>query len=422
MADRAVPRSARTEAASARSWTAFLLVGLGLVILGLLFLASGVRSDRSTLDRGPEGTAALASVLGGLGYEVESLRLGLVTLVRRPTGSVLFMPSAPGLIPAVLGQGELEVLQEFVAQGSTLVVVTHYPTAALEEFDIDFQWDALERPPRSGPGYREAVPVLPLPITLGEPLAVSGRGGLELRGEGTVLYSVEGVAVAVSVPAGKGEVVVVSDPSTITNRGIGREGNVDLWVRLVRDRVADGGIVMFDDLHAGASDDKGTIAYARRAGLLPALLLAVMLAGLYLWRAGSRFGSVLPPMASENPRTSSELVHAIAGLYERAGLRNHALAVLSRRFRRAVEERSGLRWDRDSVAPWVGRELGPEAARTFDRIRRGFAAMLSEPSPPRDETIELARLVHRFEKQYLAPRRRPTRRTQTTPPDRSPQP
>ncbi len=408
MAEGGPVRSAKSEARSARRWTLGLVAGLLLGVAGLLFLGAGVSSNRSTLDRGPEGTAALASVLRGLGHDVESLRLGLITLVRRPAGSVLFMPSAPGLIPTVLGEAELHILEEFIAKGSTVIVVTHYPTALLDPFDVEFEWDALERPPRTGPGYRQALPVLPLPVTLGEPLAVAGRGGITLTGDGNVLYSVDGVPIVASIPAGKGEVIVVSDPSTITNRGISRAGNLDLWVRLVRDRLRDDGVVMFDDLHAGATDDKGTIAYARRAGLLPALLLAVLLAGLYLWRAGARFGSVLPPKASRNPRTSSELVHAIAGLYERAGLRSHALAVLSRRFRRAVERRSGLRWDRDSVAPWVERELGPGAGRAFERIRRGFASMLSDPDPPRDETLELARLVHRFETEHLNVRRRPS--------------
>ena len=62
MAEGGPVRSAKSEARSARRWTLGLVAGLLLGVAGLLFLGAGVSSNRSTLDRGPEGTAALASV------------------------------------------------------------------------------------------------------------------------------------------------------------------------------------------------------------------------------------------------------------------------------------------------------------------------------------------------------------------------
>lgn len=375
-------------------------------VAAVLVLGPAAGGARSTLDRSPVGTAALAGVLGRLGLEVESLRVGLVPLTRRPEGSVLVMPSEPGLLPSsIVGDAELEILERFMARGSTVVVATHYPTSVLAEWEVEYHWDSLERPGRAGAQARwhEALPLLPHPVTLGGPLAIVGRGGLEAGPSAEVLYAVDDVAVALSRPVGKGTLVVVSDPSTITNAGIGRAGNLDFWVNLLRHHLEPGGVIMFDDLHAGASDDHGVVAYARRAGMVPAMLLVLVVGALYLWRAGSRLGEILPALDERNPRASSELVHALASLYQRAGLRAHALAVLSRRFRRRMERRSGLPWDRKVLDPWVAQELGTEAARTFGRIRRGFAALLPDDDPDREATLELARLVHRFEQTWLGP-------------------
>ncbi len=183
-----------------------LLLALVVVLIPVgLVLAPGAGSDRSTLDRGPEGTAALAGVLRGLVHEVESLRVGLVALTRRPVGGVLIMPSAPGLFPsAVLGEGEARILQQWVEAGSTAVVVTHYPHFLLDEVGIGYDWEALERPPRGGQRWRESLPLLPHPLTLGPPLAVKGRGGIEPGDESATLYALDRVPVVAAHPMGKG--------------------------------------------------------------------------------------------------------------------------------------------------------------------------------------------------------------------------
>lgn len=391
-----------------------LLLALVVTLIPVaLVLAPGAGSDRSTLDRGPEGTAALAGVLRGLGHEVESLRVGLATLTRRPAGGVLIMPSAPGLIPgAVLGDGEAAILRRWIEAGSTAAVVTHHPMEFLTELGLGYDWEALDRPPRGGQRWRRSLPSLPHPLTLGPPLAVSGRGGLDPGPDWSVLYSLDRVPVVASQSVGDGTLVVIADPYTLTNAGLGKAGNLEFWVRFVGHFLREDGVVMFDDLHAGASDGKGFVAYGRRAGILPAMLLVLFALALYGWRAGTRFGAILPPAAVRNPRASSELVHAVAGLYERADLRGHALAVLSRRFRRALERRSGLKWDRGDLDAWTAAELGPDAARQFARIRRGFAALLGNDRPNREDTLELARLVSRFETTWLAPKR-----ARTTSPD-----
>ena len=122
--------------------------------------------------------------------------------------------------------------------------------------------------------------------------------------------------------------------------------------------------------------------------------------------------AALPPPDRRHPRASSELVAAIGSLYERAGMHHHAVTLMSRRFRRKVERRSGLAWKRDSLQTWVATELGPEAARAFERIRRSFASTLARSDPDPHDVLELARRIQRFESTWLEG---PTRRSSEAP-------
>jgi hypothetical protein len=374
---------------------------LGAAVLFLL--GAGPGRTRASDDRGPHGTAAFAAVLRRLDLPVDSLRVGLNPLRRAPAGSVLFLVSAPSLLPsAIVGEGELARLERWVEEGNTAVVVTHYPDAFLERLGPAFDWDSLPRLERDAvERTRPALAVLPGPLSLAGALAVEGRSTLAADGTDEALFAVDDHPVAVRRALGTGTVIAVSDPFTLENRGVGVGANLEFYLAVVRRHLGEGGHVLFDDLHAGGGDEFGVVAYARRAGLAPALLLLVLLAGAWLWRASARFGSLLPPADRRNPRASSELVFAIGGLYERAGLHAHALALMSRRFRRKVERRSGRSWKAEAPDAWVAAELGPEAARAFERIRHGFATLLPLTAPDADDVLVLARRIHRFETTWL---------------------
>lgn len=394
-----------------RSGGILALLALAGAVFGLL-LGSGAGDDRSTEDRGPEGTAALAAVLAELGHPVRPLRVGLNALLRQPEGSVIFLVAAPGLLPpAVPTAGELNRLEAFVNAGSTAVVLTDFPDGFLEQFGVGFQWDEIERKDRDegGPRWRESPPVLPGPLTLGGALGIEGRGSLDAGIADEILYALDGHIVALRRAVGQGHLFALSDPTVATNRGLRRAGNLAFVVELVRQHRRGDGVVLFDDLHAGGGDEFGVVAYARRSGFLPTIGLVLLLLGLYLWRAGARFGAILPAPDRRDLRASSELVRAVARLYERAGLRAHVVALLSRRFRRKIERRSGLPWKRELVDAWVHRELGEPAFKALQVCRAGFGQLLSEPDPDPDAVLALARRVHRFETEFLDAPRRATR-------------
>lgn len=374
------------------------------VVLWAVSSSSGVGDSRASGDRGPEGSAALAGVLGRLGYQVEPLRLGLHVLSRRAPG-LLFVISPPGLLawPALTDADGTRVLA-WVRGGGTAVLVQDRPGPLLDALDVVVDPVALPRQSDAA-GGRAALPVRPSVWTAGGPLVLRGRGLPAFDDSFSPLFSVRGAAVVAVQARGAGQIVVVSDPYTISNSGLGRGGNLSFYVAIARSVLDDGGTVYFDDLHAGGGDDHGVVAYVRRAGGGPALLVVGLLILLLIWRIGAR--EATPSAAPPPPQIlgGAEHIRALAGLYERADLAQHALDVTSRQFRRAVEERAGVPWELDLLDRWLRTELGEGAALDFIRVRNGFGRLFGAAAPDTGAVLAVARLAARFEERWLGERR-----------------
>jgi hypothetical protein len=385
-----------------------ILAGVGVLLLGSY--SPGVWDSRASRDRGPEGTAALAGVFGRMGYEVESLRLGLHVLSRRDPG-LLFVVSPPGLLawPALTG-GDAARLLAWVEDGGTAVLVQDRPGPLLDALGVEMDTTGLSRSLEDAIG-RPALPVRPSPWTRGGPLALQGRAAPSFDGSFAPLFSVRGTVVAAVQPRGDGQVVVVSDPSTLGNSGLGRGGNLAFYVAVARSVLAAGGPVYFDDLHAGGGDDHGVVAYARRAGGGPALVVVGLMLLLLLWRIGAREATAATVPPPPPILGGAEHIRALAGLYERAELGRHALDVTSRQFRRAVEERAGIPWELDRLDHWLRTELGEGAALDFARVRSGFGRLFAVAEPSTDAVLAVARLAARFERRWLGERRPPGKAT-----------
>ena len=153
------------------------------------------------------------------------------------------------------------------------------------------------------------------------------------------------------------------------------------------------------------------VAYARRAGAGPALIVVALLLALGLWRGGAREAPAVRARPAPPVLGGAEHVRALAGLYARAGLRRHALEVTSRDFRRRVEARAGVAWELDRLDRWLKDELGPQAAVEFARVRAGFVRLFAAPEPDPAAVLAVARLAARFERRWLGARREGPKRT-----------
>ena len=376
---------------------ALIVVAIGL-ILAFVVLPSG-DSGRSTLERGPEGTAALSEVLRARGVAVESLRVGLQVLERRPVGSCLVMVAGSGLFTPGPKRSEVDNVLRFAEEGSTVILLTDRPNLVAAELGIEIVQRSLSR--AGGDEGFVALPTFPHPLTTGGALALDRRAELVGSDLGLPLFAVGSRVVATAVSVGAGRVVLFADPFVATNAGLPQGGNLAAVLGAIEAWLGDEGVVLFDDVHAGAPEAHGTLAYARRAGLGPSLLIGVLALSMFLWRSSRREGAVLAETSGVDATASSDLVLALASLYQRADLADHALDVLSRRFRRDLEARSGASWKTGAVRGWIEQELGLPARAEFDEISRRFADAFNQGAPTLDRVADLAHRVHRFQTDRL---------------------
>jgi hypothetical protein len=395
-----------TTVPSNRSWAEArlplaLVAAAMLLPLGVLFSGT-MRGDHSSRSGGPDGSAALFAVLERLDLPVEQLGVGLLPLRFEDPGSVLFMPLVSGgRGSGTLTDGETDMLVRFVENGSSLVLLSDTEADALSAFELEIETRGrgVGHLPSGEP--TEAQPVFLSPDSLAGSLGVEGEAWLLPGPEDAILFGSEAYPVVLQRDVGAGRVLLVSDPSTLSNRGLGRGANLEFYVAFTRRWLGPGGRVLFDDLHAGASSERGIVAYARKAGLLPMLLLICLLLILYLWRASVRFGAASSSSAASAGRAETERIRATAGLYERAGLYRYGLSLSSQRLRRHLNSRSGLTWGSESLSPWVERQWGDDAALRFDYIEASLATLLSQESPDPRACRAAASAIYSFEENYL---------------------
>jgi hypothetical protein len=388
-----------------RSGVSALALVLAALLLPLaLMFSETTEGDHSSGAQGPDGTAALSGVLERMGLPVVRLGVGLLPLRFEQPGSVLFMPIAErGYAASHLSSAELEMLGRFVKLGSSLVLLANHETNALSAFGLKLEPEGRPLLPvrDRDPEGEQAAPVFLRPESLAGPLRVEGEAWLIPSEGDEILFGVGSYPIAAQRRVGKGRVLLVTDPGTVSNLGLSRGANLEFYVGFVERWLAGQGRVLFDDLHAGGASQRGLVAYARRAGLLPMLLLLGLLVVLYLWRGSARFGVVHGTADALVGRAETERIHATARLYERANLYRHGLMLSARRWRRVLEARSGKVWEGEQLGAWVEQEWGEEAGLQFEHIVVELKALQAQESPDPKACRGVVRAIHGFEESHL---------------------
>lgn len=343
-----------------RSWTALLVVAaaLGVLAAGTILLQArrGPEPSRlpSAANPGPRGLAAGQEMLRAGAVPVWTRAVGTPT---GPGGAVVIV-AAPG---APLGPEDAAALLREADGGATVLVAlgAARQPALLEALGLDYTpGDA----PRVSHGLapHPLVGDLALPATAAR-LAVHRPGPLAISGDG------DG-ATAVSVPAGRGEVVVLAGAEALENARILDPGALSLWTRLgalARGREgqrAGGAGVVFDERFLSPPAPPPPPS-SRALALLAGQLLAAGAA--LVWARGRRLGAVRPAPAARGDRTARAYLAALAALYRRT----EAEEELAARAWIALRRRLDRRW----AVP--ARLSDPDAARRISR--RSPAAALA---------------------------------------------
>ncbi len=167
---------------------------------------------------------------------------------------------------------------------------------------------------------------------------------------------------------GRGRVVVVSDPALLANAHIAKADNAVLAAHLLARGERP---VVFDEFYHGLTvrGNPAWILTQHPYGLLA--LLAVVVTGLWAWRAGVRLGPPLPDTEKQR-RTIGEYVEAVAQLFQRGRCHAFVLATLRDGVRWALRRRMHLGPQHETVRD-VARALARQDADAAARFRQATA-------------------------------------------------
>jgi hypothetical protein len=132
----------------------------------------------------------------------------------------------------------------------------------------------------------------------------------------------------VVVRHGKGHVIVLASGSMLQNRALALADGGAMFARLLR-AYASRGPVLFDEYHLGVGEKRSLMRYLRHAGAVPFIAQLSLVALLFLWRGGARFGGLRVPLEVP-PAGTLSFVAALGGLFARADDPRGAMRILEK--------------------------------------------------------------------------------------------
>ncbi len=317
----------------ARRLEIVILAVAALILLVLGFERKAAESASppsvfSTYDRGPNGYAALFTVLRQAGVEVTRFERRLSQL--QPEVRTLVI-AEDAFDPSALGKGDAAVLRQFVRNGGRLVVLSSVFAG---------KRDAIPAVARSiQASQRMAIPVVANRFTgsvnritapIDAVLPFTERQGEPLLGN-------EAGIVAIGYAYGNGEVVAITAPALFGNAYLNDAGNLAFAYNVI----AGHGPAAFDEYVHGYDEDAGFWA-ALPAPVHVAVFMAIGILLLTIAGANVPFA---PPVSLEPPaeRDSSAFLDAMADLMRRARARRAVVSAFAqnarRLYRRSENER-----------------------------------------------------------------------------------
>jgi hypothetical protein len=199
--------------------------------------------------------------------------------------------------------------------------------------------------------------------------------------------------VVVSVGVGRGRLWLIGALRPFTNRGLRDSGNAALIANLVADLPGDAVIGFDEGAHGEAIPENMTQwLFESPPGL--GVLLGFGLTLLYVASRGRRFGRAVPLPESRLRRESAEHIHAMAGLFRRAGQRGEVLKHFDGQLRRHLSERYAV--DPELEAADLVSAVMYRAPQIDETTLRRLLKALSQSDVSEAELVSLVAALDRF--------------------------
>lgn len=389
---------------------AVLVVALTAVALLAIGSASGpaegAAGDPSSRSSGPDGTLALYTWLGDLGFTVHRASGDL------DLGATDVLVSVDPI--DTYTDAEIARVDAFLRSGGELILAVDPVTEPAAQPLLDRLGLAVDHRTAD----EVALPTAPLePAGALRRVAITG-GSLDLSRAGVpLLRTGDGATALAAFQVGTGSAYVLGTAYPLSNEGLrstrpgadgtlvptGSDADALVLALLERSRPAAGGIVRvaFDEVHhgEGATGGLGAILIAP-VGL--ALLLALLVVLAWIGTSGRRLGRPLPAGDPTAVPSAASFVRAMAQLYERSAQRGAVAARYAQELKGRVSAATGIDPHLDDgsfigALAGHGRDRADTVARALAEARR-----LAAGTPSDAQLLELARTLDAVESQWTA--------------------
>jgi Domain of unknown function (DUF4350) len=344
----------------------------------------------SIFSTSPDGARAAFVLLQELGRNVQVWEQPPTELPEDAEDAVLILANPI----AIAGEGEKKALLAFVKKGGRILftgprIAQIFPDARLSDSDesVANEWKTFE-------------PIFPSNYT-------RGAARISLKPEATwdesqsqlALYGNPQFPVIASWRLGEGEILWWAGPGPLTNSGITREGNLNLFLNAVRDARAgrrEQPDIYWDEYYHG--EEASLWGYFQKTPVLWGLLQVSILGLVVLFTFSRRSGpTAVPPVASR--RSPLEFVDTLGGLYERAHAEPAVVAAVYQRFRAILTRqlRLPLATPDAALEEAATKRLGVKDDELLKTLRRAESASRSQRLPPAD-ALEIVQQLESYER------------------------
>jgi hypothetical protein len=316
------------------------------------------------------GLAESARLFRKLGWEPVALtrlvsqnrQQGLLILVEPVQGTNLLGE------PDDLAPGDVQNLLHWVEQGNTLLLCGTKITECHRQLGVEINLgdveDLVPAELGEGGGYLEGV----------ERILVKGRHSLR-SARGLPLWWVDGKPGALLMSHGSGRVLVTTDPTLLTPRGLRRADNL-VFLYNVAALNARAGLVYYDEYHHGLRSGGGFFDYLRHQNQAWTVVPVLLVLAVGCWAVAVRLGPAMPVPAKARV-DAVDYASALARIYRRAGARRLVARTLARSFLAALTRYLRLRraaLPAEILSAWRDRHP-KESSDRLQGLLRGLATL-----------------------------------------------
>lgn len=229
----------------------------------------------------------------------------------------------PGM--GVFDKKELKSIRQWIGHGGSLLVLGSDTNEIFEEFQLETA--TFGREANKDSDQADAGLFHPLTQISGAISVSSGARLLPKSPEWLPLFRSENGLVAAVRPLGRGQIIALSDPEVISNKGLVKGSNAEFIGQVLS---CSEGVVIFDEMRHGLTMQQNAMSYARKHSLHFVFFQGLAVFLLLWWASSAQAGRIRAPQPASGIE-SREFLSALASIYQKAHLHGHAIAWFERR-------------------------------------------------------------------------------------------